>query len=79
MQGQLHMMLMNESRIYAWSPIIFPGGVISLAFDWTAQNLFWGNRLQPSIHVLRRSGQESVLLKTGVADPVAMCVDPGQG
>uniref|UniRef100_X1YZB7 EGF-like domain-containing protein n=1 Tax=Capitella teleta TaxID=283909 RepID=X1YZB7_CAPTE len=68
-----------DSRIYAWSPIIFPGGVISLAFDWTAQNLFWGNRLQPSIHVLRRSGQESVLLKTGVADPVAMCVDPGQG
>jgi hypothetical protein len=70
---------MQNASMQVWNAELFPGGIASLAFDWTAENLFWGNSLHPSLRVIHPISKQRVILKDGVANPVSMCVDPGEG
>ena len=59
----------------------------TLAFDWSARNLYWGSMSPPSISVMNLDDSDyyrRVLLgntgnETGVARPVSMCIDAEAG
>ena len=86
-QGSIKKIMLNGQNKTDFLPQGILGAPYSIAIDWLSRNIFIGNIGASTIEVVRLDGEENyrkVLLanngtELGVAQPVALAVDPVKG